>query len=369
MDSETSLTSHLAPTQETLRRRVTIADLGAIVHVDELPAAALAELPALYSSPFSIAEYFAIYDHPRRLYGCELDEPRHVIAFTSRGATADVLNKSFAMGPAETARVARAIFRARPEIRRIRTELSYPPRELDLPLRELHRSDEQVLELPESEEAYERLLGASTRKRVRGYRNRLARKYPDFELRTIEREEISLALVEQIYDWNQQRIRIKGQQWGFRDQRTVSHRLWRLLQSHGLALCGYIGGDCVAGMLSMYVGGECWARTAGFDPVYMDVDLGQLMMFFFIRDCISRGCAHAHLGWGTTTYKQRLGAAPVTTYRASLYRSRLDKALYARELWWLVNDTYWRLHGEAKRQMAALASWRARQDSNLRPSD
>ena len=101
----------------------------------------------------------------------------------------------------------------------------------------------------------------------------------------------------------------------------------------------------------------------------MDVNLGQLMMFFFICDCISRGCAHAHLGWGTTEYKQRLGAAPVTTYRASLYRSRLDKALYARELWWLVNDAYWRVRGEAKRQMATLASWRARQDSNLRPSD
>jgi len=255
--SEISPNSHPAPRHETLRRRVTIADLGAVVHVDELPAAALAELPALYSSPFSIAEYFAIYDHPWRLYGCELDEPRHVIAFTSRGATADVLNKSFAMGPAETARVAKAIFRARPEIRRIRTELSYPPQALELPLRELHRSDEQVVELPESEEAYERLLGASTRKRLRGYRNRLARKYPDFELRTIEREEISLALVEQIYDWNQQRIRIKGQQWGFKDQPAVSHRFWRLLQSHGLALCGYIGGDCVAGMLSMYVGGEC----------------------------------------------------------------------------------------------------------------
>jgi len=249
------------------------------------------------------------------MYCCELDEPRHVIVFTAHGATATVLNTKTEIEPAAVERMTAAIFRARPEIRRIKAEVNFPPRELGPPVRELDRSDEMVLENPVSEEAYERLLGASTRKRLRGYRNRLRREYPDFNLRTFEGKEITLALVEQVYDWNQQRIRAKGRQWGFENQPAVTYRLWRLLQSHGLALCGYRGDECVAGMLMMLVGGECWPRTAGFDPAYLNVDLGMLMMFFSICESIRRGCPHTHLGWGTTTYKQRLGAAPVTTYR------------------------------------------------------
>ncbi len=360
----------LAVTGVTTRgRRRTFPDLRAVVHLDEVPAELLDELSERYSSPFSIAEYFAIYDRPRRMYCCELDEPRHVIVFTSHGATADVLNKTIEIEPTAVERLAAAIFRARPEIRRIRAEVDFPPRELGRPLRELRRSDEQVLENPASHEAYERLLGASTRKRLRGYRNRLRREYPDFNLRTFEGEEITLALVEQVYDWNQQRIRAKGQQWGFENQPAVSYRLWRLLQSHGLALCGYMGNECVAGMLMMLVGGECWARTAGFDPIYMDVDLGMLMMYFSICESIRRGCAHTHLGWGTTTYKQRLGAVPVTTYRVSIYRSRLDRALYAREHWSpLVNDLYWTAHSALKGRLPMLAQWHARLKGEQGPS-
>jgi hypothetical protein len=47
-------------------RRVSFADLGAVVHLDEVPPELLAELPVLYGTPFSIAEFFAIYDRPGR---------------------------------------------------------------------------------------------------------------------------------------------------------------------------------------------------------------------------------------------------------------------------------------------------------------
>ena len=108
-------------------------DLGATVHLDEAPPELLDELPGLYESPFSTAQYFAIYDRPWRLYACELDEPRHVLVFTSRGATADVLNKVIEIEPSAVERLAAAIFRARPEIRRIRAEVKFPPRLLALP--------------------------------------------------------------------------------------------------------------------------------------------------------------------------------------------------------------------------------------------
>ena len=352
----------LEPTRQT--RRVTFLDLGATVHLDGVPAELFDELPDLYSSAFSIAEYFVIYDRPRRMYACELDEPRQVIIFTSLGATADVLNKVIDIEPSAMERVVAAIFRARPEIRRIRAEVKFSPRELGLPLRKLYSSDHLLIELPASQEAYERSLGTATRKNLHKYRNRLQRSHPDFNLRTLEGDQISLALVEQVFAWNEERIRDKGERWAYENQPDALYKLWRLLQSYGVALCGYVGDECVAGWLLLNVGHDCLAHTAGYVPSYTDVHLGFLMTSFCVSESIRRGCARLQLGWGTTTYKQRLGAAPVTAYRVSIYRSELNMALYVRERWSLLvrdrRDVYWRAHASLKRRLPAVALWHAR---------
>ena len=106
---------------------------------------------------------------------------------------------------------------------------------LGLPVRELYRSDDQVVELPATGEAYERRLGLASRKNLRNFRNRLQRAHPDFNLRTLEGEEITLALVEQVFDWNKQRIIAKGGRWGFENQPEAPYKAWRWLRSHGRA--------------------------------------------------------------------------------------------------------------------------------------
>lgn len=358
-------------------RRVAFPDLGAIVHLDEVPPELLDELPGLYSSAFSTAQYFAIYDRPWRICACELDEPRHVLVFTSHGATADVLNKVIDIEPSAVERLAAAIFRARPEIRRIRAEIKFPPRLLELPVRKLYRSDDQVVESPASrpdeaqadeplarQAAFERHLGSRTRKHLHTYRNRMRRSHPEFNLRTLTGAEITLPLVEQVFDWNRQRIRAKGEPWLYEGQPEASYKLWRLLQTGGEALCGYLGDDLVAAHLRIVVGRECWVHTAGYDPAYLDLDLGSLMAYYSVADAMGRGFVRTHLLWGTVGYKQHLGARPVTAYRISLYRSRLQKALYGRERWLLLmrdrHDIYWTAHEALKQRLPVVVRWHAR---------
>jgi hypothetical protein len=335
----------------------------AIVHLGGAPAELLEELPDLYSSAYSTIEYFTAYDRPWRTYACELDEPRHVIAFTARGATVDVLNKVIDIEPDAAKRCADAIFEARPATRRIRAEVKFAPPELGLPVRELYRADDQVIELPSSSDEWERSLSRSSRRNLRQYRNRLHRQHPDFALRSLERTEIALPLVEQVFAWNRQRIHDKAEHWIYEGQPDVSHRVWRLLQRRGVALCGYIGDECVAAELLLFVGHDCWAHTAAFDPAYLDVRLGSLMTSFAIEESIRRGCARTHLGWGTTSYKHNLGAAPVTAYRVSIFASRFDKALYVRERWsTLLRDRrifYWRARKALKRLLPAASTLRA----------
>ena len=195
--------------------------------------------------------------------------------------------------------------------------MKFPPTELTAHAHAL-QADHQVIELPASQEAYESGLGAATRQNLHKYRNRLQRSHPDFNLRTFECQQITLALVEQVFDWNEQRIREKGERWLYANQPEAPYKLWRLLQSHGLALCGYVGDECVAGWLLLLVGSYCVARTAGYVPSYTDVHLGFLMTSFCVSEGIRRGCSRLQLGWGTTTYQ----TAP---RRSAQYRlSRLD---------------------------------------------
>ena len=335
--------------------RATFADLDAVVHLDGAPRELLDELPGLYDSAFSVAEYFAIYDRPPRLYACELNAPRHVIVFTARGATVDVLNKVIDIEPADVTRVAAAIFRARPETRRIRVESKFAPALLGLPTRTLYHSDDQVIELPTSQAQWESRLGASTRANLRRCRNRLLRVHPDFTLRVAHGDELTLELVKQVFAWNRQRMREKGEPWIYEGQSAAPYRLWRLLQAHGGALTGCIGDECVAANLFLLVGRDCWAHTAACDPAYLKLRMGVLMTSFLIVEAIERGCARLHLQWGTAGYKRDLGASPVTAYRLAVYRSRFDRALYARERWAVLmrdrRDIYWRARRVLKQRV------------------
>ena len=112
------------------------------------------------------------------------------------------------------------------------------------------------------------------------------------------------------------------------------------------------------------MGRECWVHTAAYDPTYLDLDLGSLMAYYSVADAVGRGFVRTHLLWGTAGYKQHLGARPFTAYRISVYRSRFDKALYARERWSLLvrdrQDIYWKTHEALKRRLPGVARLHAR---------
>jgi hypothetical protein len=339
-------------------------DLGATIDCDDFPADLASELPGRYDSCFCVAEYFDIYDRPKNVSTCQLDEPRHVVVFTVKGATAEILNKVVDIEPDAVERVTTAIFRAHPKVHRIRAEIKFPPTELRRPARQLLRADDFVVALPATLDEYNQMIGSTTRKHLRQYGNGLARRHPDFALSTLERSEITPELVEQVIAWHLERMRAKGVVSMWEDTPDAPDQLWRLLQAHGCALCGSIEGRCVAAQLLLFVGRDCWVHTVGFDSAYENEHLGLLMTSYSIAESIRRGCAQTHLTWGTDVYKRRLGAAPVPAYRVSIYRSRLWKTLYRRERWTLLvkhrNDIYWRARAALKARLPFVADWYSR---------
>jgi hypothetical protein len=332
-------------------------DLGAVLHCAGTGEWLSRELPERYSSCFSTLEYFKLYDHPRSICACELEHPRHIILYSIRGGTVDVLNKLIDIEPEAVVRFARTVFRGYPQVARIRLEVKFPPDQLHGPLRVRLRNDDLVIPLPATLEEYRASLGRRTRQNTNQYTNRLKRRYPDFELRTLEKDEIPFALLERVAEWNSVRMHKKGERSIYELHPEKLAPLWEMLKSYGVALCGHVGGEYVAAQLMFHVGHETWVHTVGFDSEYEDVHLGLLMAYFTVVESIGRGCTRMHMLWGTPVYKQRLGARPVPAYQLSLFRSQPLRTLYAYEKWHRdeLNRIYWRCRKRAKQGVVSLA--------------
>jgi hypothetical protein len=341
--------------EQTSGETIELPDLGATLYLSNVPESLSDELPGLYSSYFCTSTYFELYEHPANVNACVLRDPRHVILFSVTGHTADILNKRIDIEPECVSRVAASLFRTFPSLWRIRTEVKFAPVELRGPARVTDSADDLVVVLPKTEDEYHSMIGNTTRKHLRQYSNQLRRKYPDFTLVVLEREQLTHGLLDQVVRWTRERMTVKGVESIYDEDPGSVEALWGLLQQHGLAVCGNIGGRCVAAQLLLYVGDDTWIHTVGFDSRYEDVHLGLLMTYFSLLESIRRGCTNTHMLFSTPVYKKRLGAEPVTGYKVSLFRSSPYKPLYAKErAVMLARDRqriYWTARREAGRRL------------------
>ncbi len=316
------------------------ADLRARVSLGPVDQQVLDELPGLYSSLFATAAWFQVYDRKAPNGVCELDDPRHVLAFHVDGDTADVLNKAFAIDPADARRACLAIFRALPTVRRIHLEVLFPPGELRAPKRWLIAAEDQVIDLPGDADAYAASLGKRTRKNLRNYDNKLRRAYPDVSTSTFvpSAGEIPV-LADQVIEWNVARMTAQGIVSGFVKHPERRQQLYDLLAAAGgEAQVTSIAGRPAAIEFTFYVGEDATIYVGAFDEAYEDVHLGLLSTYWAVREAARRGARRCHLLWTTTSYKQRLGASPVTATRLSLFRTPLGRFWSLRE----ARDVHWR---------------------------
>ena len=331
-----------------VRDAVFYADLGATVTLGPVGERLLDELPGLYSSLFTTAAWFEVYDRKAPNGVCELDDPRHVLVFHTDGDTTDILNKAFAIDPADARRACLAIFRALPNVRRIHLEVLFPPRELRAPKRWLIAADDQVIDLSGGPDAYTASLGKRTRKNLRNYDNKLRRTCPDVSTSVFvpSAEEIP-ALADQVIEWNVARMTAQGIVSGFVKHPERRQQLYDLLAAaRGEAHVTSIASRPAAIEFVFYVGHDATVYVGAFDEAYEDVHLGFLSTYWAVRETARRGARRCHLLWTTTSYKQRLGACPVTATQLSLFRTPMAR------LWSIdeARDVHWREVRKATRR-------------------
>lgn len=303
-------------------------DLSSTVYVGEVPAWAAAALPGLYHSFFSTMEYFRTYDAAVRISTCVLDDPRHIIMFTTAGRHLVVLNKVFDIDPDSADRLCATLFRLYPRTRKIRLEIMFHPSLLKWPSRTLLTGEDNVIWLPSTEQEYMAQLGASTRKKLGQHWRRLVQAHPDVRVESVAGEAVSADLVHAVVEMNRRRMTAIGAR-SMYDAANES-KLLRITRAHGRAVTVTAGRDLVAAAICQDTGDHATIQMHGYDSGFGGYSPGLEVLYQTVTDAVRRGRAAVHFGWGREGFKQRLGAAALPTWTLSVYRSHLG--------WWVALD-------------------------------
>lgn len=258
-----------------------------------------------------------------------------LLLFEKRGTVAQVLNEVFVPAADELAAFAAAVFRHHPsltavQIRAAGIEGRVPGyRSIGAP-----QSEDYVLALPPSAEAWLAGLSAQTREKVRYHLRRTMRKQPGFRFRIVDGEQIDDAQLHRIIDFNRARMQKKGRRFGMSDYEEQGLR--RLLRERGRLGLIEIDGEIRAGLLCTLAGKDIYMHVIAHDPAFDDLRLGFLCCVLTVQDAIAQGLERFHFLWGQYDYKTRLGGKRVELRQALLLRHPLAALLHPRRILLLV---------------------------------
>lgn len=186
-------------------------------------------------------------------------------------------------------------------------------------------SEDYVIELPDSVDAYRAMLGKSTRKTINGYGNRVVRELPGLQWECRDAQSMSRqeqrALVRTLQRYKRDSMQERGKQAAI-DRRDTA-RLLVLARECGLYGIARVNGRVVAGSLACRFGDHYVMLLSAADPSLARLRLGFLACYWAVCDCIRHQARACHLLWGRYDYKLQLLGQLRVLRRVQLYRSRL----------------------------------------------
>jgi hypothetical protein len=186
-------------------------------------------------------------------------------------------------------------------------------------------SEDIVIQLPDTPDAYLSSLGAKTRQSIRNRLRALACDYPDLHFTTSEGGGIDLRAIDELMALKRSNTDDKRIDFGIAPEESAW--LTERARTHGLLTLAVRGGRICGGSLSSRLGDHYFAHVLAFDRTYARYRLGTLCAYLSIREQIARGARETHLGWGCNPYKFNLRGVRRDMRSLDIYRSR---AAYAR---------------------------------------
>lgn len=250
-------------------------------------------------------------EHPLAIFLFERDK-RSIVVF----------NEMMQVRPEEIERFAAYIFNRFPTVARISfSKIGKDIGTLSFPSQQYGNSEDIVVSLPGTADAYLASLGAKTRYNIKHQMKALAADFPAFAFKTYEKSAIAEEHVLGLIDLKKSNIDDKRIRFGITPEDTS----WMiaLARTNGLLVVGLLDGKVCGGSLSFSLGDHYFAYVNGYDARFAKYSLGMLCCYLAMKESIGRGAREAHLLWGRNLYKFKLLGVPRDMANVDIYRSRL----------------------------------------------
>lgn len=262
-----------------------------------------------------------------------------------------VLSELFAIGGGALEQMVRCLLARHEDVHLIHfPAVAAPPWPLPFPFQRYGATEDLVISLPGTPDAYLASLGPNTRAAIRRAQRMVAQQAPDMAFSFHGPDAIGRADVAALVALNSQRLAHKGQ--SPRHTAASLAMLESLLGAYGCVLLARSGGRVCAGVACTHVGRHAYMHVIAHDPGFDQARLGLLCCYMSICESIRRGMREYHLLSGRYDYKRRLLGQQRDFDRIVVYRSLAS--VIARL------PTYARtcVRGRGRQVKQGLSSWR-----------
>jgi hypothetical protein len=325
-------------------------------HEQDVSPFAGTELERLYQNPYATLAKFGIDGTLAGAgsYAIQVGgQVKTLYLFRIQDGRLEVLNEVIRIEEAEAQRFADTIFSRFDHVgvilfRSINTDIH----RLGFPFQRFNHSEDIVLALPASEQAYRARLGPAVRRNLKYYANRIERDLPTFSYAIYEKEQVSEQHVLDIIALSRARMAGKNKIFGIEQKETEC--ILGLVKAYGMVTVATVAGRVCAGAICYRVGSDYFMGVIAHDPAYDRYRLGTQCAYHTICECISRAGREFHFLWGEMDYKYRLLGAKRELDHVAIYRSRSRMLQHAGTVLQVAYDGYLRrfklwLHGEIGR--------------------
>lgn len=330
MSNESVIVEVNRPPFSTSPARAAPACEVSIACYDTVPPSLEAELDGLYHHINSSLCHYAVARRARDAYAYVArrgEQPLAIFLFQRENHSIMVFNEMMQLAAEEIERFATYVFARFPSVARISfSKIGKDIGTLSLPWQQYGHSEDIVVSLPDTTDAYFSSLGSKLRHNIRHQMKAIAADFPGFSFNIHENGTIAEHHVVGLVDLKKTSMDEKRVKCGITPEETS----WLLerAKTHGLLVVALLDGKVCGGSLSFRVGDHYFAHLNGYDPRFAKYSLGLLCSYLAVTENIRRGAREAHLSWGRNPYKFKLLGVARDMANLDIYRSRLQLYLH-----------------------------------------
>jgi hypothetical protein len=334
MSNEPVISEANRPAELQAHERTAPESEVSIACYDTVPPSLEAELDELYHHLNSSLSHYAVAHRARNAYAYVArrgDRALAIFLFQREDRSIMVFNEMMQLAAEEIERFATWIFGHFPSVAWISfSKIGTDIGALSLPCQQYGRSEDIVVSLPDTADAYFSRLGAKLRHNIKHQMKAISVAFPGFSFEIHEDGAIAAHHVSGLVNLKKANMEEKRMQCGITPEETA----WMIerAKTNGLLVVALLDGKVCGGSLSLRIGDHYFAHLNGYDTRFAKYSLGMLCCYLAMKEKIQRGAQEAHLSWGRNPYKFKLLGVQRDMANLDIYRSRMAYCRHARRV-------------------------------------